>query len=65
MPLEDARSFVEKMREDRIFRDKVLETKNPEDLALFLRTEQMRFNQRELAGAMAECMAQLEQQMDS
>ncbi|MCP4576817.1 MAG: Nif11-like leader peptide family natural product precursor [Deltaproteobacteria bacterium] len=62
MPFEDARNFVEKMREDRVFREKVLQTENPEDLALFLRGEQMRFDQRELAGAMAECMAQMEQQ---
>ncbi len=64
MPLDDARKFVDKMREDRVFREKVLQTKNPEDLAFFLRGESMLFDQRELAGAMAECMAQLEQQMD-
>jgi predicted ribosomally synthesized peptide with nif11-like leader len=63
MSIEDARNFVEKMREDLIFRGKVLQTKNPEDLALFLRGEQMQFDQRELAGAMAECMGQMEQQM--
>ncbi len=63
MPLDDARKFVDKMREDRVFREKVLQTKNSEDLALFLRGESMLFDQRELAGAMAECMAQLEQQM--
>lgn len=55
MPLKDARNFVGKMREDRVFREKVLQTKNPEDLALSLRTEHMSFDQRELAGAMAEC----------
>jgi len=65
MPLEDARNFVEKMREDRVFREKVLQTKKPEDLALFLRGERLSFDQRELAGAMAECMAQMEQQMES
>jgi len=64
MPLEDARNFVGKMRDDRVFREKVLQTKNPEDVALFLRGERMSFDQRELAGAMAECMAQLEQQME-
>ena len=65
MPIEDARNFVEKMREDLVFREKVLQTKNPEDLALFLAGERMSFDQRELAGAMAECMAQMEQQMES
>ena len=62
MPLDDARKFVVKMREDRVFREKVLQTKNSEDLSLFLSGESMLFDQRELAGAMAECMAQMEQQ---
>lgn len=60
MPLDDARKFVVKMREDRKFREKILQTINSEDLALFLREENMIFDQRELAGAMAECMAQME-----
>lgn len=60
MPLDDARKFVVKMREDRKFREKILQTTNSEDLALFLREENMIFDQRELAGAMAECMAQME-----
>jgi hypothetical protein len=62
MPFDDARKFVVKMREDKNFREKVLQTINPEDLALLLRGESMLFDQRELAGAMAECMAQMEQQ---
>jgi len=61
MPLDDARKFVARMREDRKFREKILQTMNPEDLALFLRGESLLFDQRELAGAMAECMAQMEQ----
>ncbi len=61
MPLDDARKFVAKMRDDRKFREKVLQTINSEDLAIFLRGESMLFDQRELAGAMAECMAQMEQ----
>jgi predicted ribosomally synthesized peptide with nif11-like leader len=59
----DARSFVVKMREDDSFRKKVLEATGPEDLASFLNSEGLLFDQRELVGAMAECMAQLEQQM--
>lgn len=62
MPLDDARSFVVKLRENREFRKNALQTKNLDDLALFLRGEGLRFDQRELIGAMAECMAQLEQQ---
>lgn len=63
MPLNDARMFVTKMREDHNFRKKVLDAAGPEDLSSFLYTEGLRFDQRELAGAMAECMAQLEQEM--
>jgi len=62
MPLDDARSFIVKLRENREFRKNALQTKNLDDLALFLRGEGLRFDQRELIGAMAECMAQLEQQ---
>jgi hypothetical protein len=61
MSLDDACKFVVKMREDRKFREKVLQTINSEDLVLFLRGENMLFDQRELAVAMAECMAQMEQ----
>ncbi|MFA4915696.1 MAG: Nif11-like leader peptide family natural product precursor [Syntrophales bacterium] len=61
MPLDDARNFVFKMKENREFRQKILQAKNPEDLASFLREERLVFDQRELVGAMAECMAQLEQ----
>lgn len=63
MSLNDARSFVVKMREDQRFREKALEASGPEDLAGFLHAEGLLFDQRELVGAMAECMAQLEQQM--
>ena len=63
MPLDDARSFIVKLRENREFRKNALQTKNLDDLALFLRGEGLRFDQRELIGAMAECMAQLEQQI--
>ncbi len=61
MPLDDARKFVVKMREDRKFREQVLQTISSEDLALFLHRKSMMFDQRELAGAMAECMEQMEQ----
>ena len=62
MPLNDARKFVAKMREDHIFRKKALEATGPEDLVSFLHAEGLLFDKRELVGAMAECMAQLEQQ---
>lgn len=63
MSLNDARRFVLKMKEDHRFREKALEVAGPEDLAAFLHAEGLQFDQRQLVGAMAECMAQLEQQM--
>jgi hypothetical protein len=63
MSQDDARIFVAKMREDDDFRKMALESSSQEDLSLFLHSKGLRFDQRELVGAMAECMAQLEQQM--
>ena len=63
MSLNDALMFVNKMKEDNHFRDQALETSNPEDLSLFLHTKGLKFDQRELVGAMAACMTQMEQQM--
>jgi hypothetical protein len=51
MSLNNARRFVEKMREDQSFRNKALQTTGQEDLS-----------SGELVVAMAECMAQLEMQ---
>lgn len=62
MPLNDARRFVARLREDHNFRKKALDAAGPQGLAAFLDAEGLRFDQRELVGAMAECMAQLEQQ---
>ena len=64
MPLDDARNFVVKMREDNNFRKNTLNTTGSEDLVLFLHAEGLIFDQKELVFAMAECMTQLEQQMD-
>lgn len=65
MAIDNARRFVENMRQDKNFRKKALETKGPEDLLIFLREEDMPFNLRELVEAMAECMEQLELQKGS
>lgn len=65
MPLDDARSFVEQMRDNLDFRNKVLQTKQPEDFSSFLRGQGLVFDQRELVGAMAECMAQMDQMLDN
>ena len=65
MSINNARTFVAKLREDHDFKNKVLQTVWPEDLLLFLNEESLPFNQRELVGAMAECMEQLELQESS
>jgi len=63
MSINDARKFVLKLRENHKFRNKTLETSNPEDLSSFLHSEGMIFDQRELVEAMGECMEQLESQV--
>jgi len=63
MAIDNARSFVEKMKQDNNFRRKVLATTGPEDLLLFLQRENLPFDQRELVEAMAECMEQMELQI--
>ena len=63
MSLNNARRFVEKMREDQSFRNKALQTTGQEDLSSVLQAEGLIFNQRELVVAMAECMEQLESQV--
>ena len=65
MSIDNARTFVAKLREDHEFKNKVLQTSGPEDLLLFLNEESLPFDQRELVGAMAECMEQLELQVSS
>ena len=65
MSINNARTFVAKLREDHEFKNKVLQTSGPEDLLLFLNEESLPFDQRELVGAMAECMEQLELQESS
>jgi len=63
MAINDAQKFVEKMKEDHNFRDKVLLTSSLEDFSSFLHAEGLIFDKRELVGAMAECMQQLELEM--
>jgi hypothetical protein len=63
MAINNARKFVEKMKQDKNFRIKTLTTTGPEDLLLFLQQENLSFDQRELVEAMAECMEQMELRM--
>jgi len=65
MSTNNARKFVEKMREDHNFRNKVLATSGQEELSSILYAESLIFDKRELVGAMAECMQQLELQMSN
>ncbi len=65
MPLNDARKFVAKMRDDRNFRNQAQNAETPEHLTLLLNGEGLLFDQGELVGAMAECMAQMEEQAGS
>ena len=60
MSINNARKYVEKMREDHNFRIKVLATLGQEEFSSFLHAENLIFDKRELVGAMAECMLQLE-----
>ena len=62
MSIDNARTFVMKLREDHDFKNRVMQTAGPEDLLLFLNEENLPFDQRDLVGAMAECMEQLELQ---
>ena len=62
MSINNARIFVVKLREDYDFKNRVKQTTGPDDLLLFLKEEDIPFDQRELVGAMAECMEQLELQ---
>lgn len=64
MAINNARRFVERMRQDKNFRRKTLVTTGQEDLLLFLQRENLPFDQRELVEAMAECMEQMELQVD-
>ena len=65
MSLNNARRFVEKMREEQNFRNKILETSDLEELSVLLHAESLLFDKRELVEAMAECMQQLELQMSN
>lgn len=65
MSNDNARTFVAKLREDHNFRNKVLQTRGSEDLFLLLKEKGLPFDQRELVGAMAECMEQLELAMNN
>lgn len=60
MSLESAQQFVSKMKEDKQFRESVQQTADIVALNDYLTGQGFEFNQRELIGAMAACMAELD-----
>lgn len=60
MSLKSAEQFVSKMKEDQEFRATVQQTPDTAALNDYLRSQGFDFNQRELVGAMAACMAELD-----
>jgi predicted ribosomally synthesized peptide with nif11-like leader len=63
MSLESAQQFVSKMKEDQDFRAKVQGFAEIESLKDFLKGQGYDFDERDLVGAMAACMAELNKMM--
>jgi len=61
MALESAQLFVLKMREDKIFREMVSGVADKESLWDLVKKEGFEFDERDLAGAMAACMTEMEE----
>ena len=61
MTLESAQLFVVKMREDNNFREKVSGVADRESLWDLVKNEDFDFDERDLAGAMAACMTEMEE----
>ncbi len=60
MSLESARQFVSKMKEDKEFRAAVQKVGDVIELKKYIAGQGFEFNQCELVGAMAACMAELD-----
>lgn len=60
MSLESAQHFVSRMKDDKEFRTAVQQTPDTVALKDYLRVQGFEFTQRELVGAMAACMAELD-----
>ncbi len=63
MSLESAQQFVSRMKEDQEFRAKAQSFADVASLKDFLQAQGYEFNERELVGAMAACMAELDKIM--
>ncbi len=60
MALESAKLFVAKMREDNFFRKQVSSVADKEAFWNLVKKENFNFDERDLAGAMAACMTEME-----
>ena len=60
MSLENAQQFVSRMKEDKQFRNTVQSITDNNKLKEYLENQGYNFDERELIGAMAACMAELE-----
>jgi predicted ribosomally synthesized peptide with nif11-like leader len=60
MSLVSAQKFVSRMKEDKKFRSTVQQATDTVELNNYLRCQGFEFNQQELVGAMASCMAELD-----
>ncbi len=60
MSTESAQRFVSRMKEDKEFRITVQKTDDTAAFNAYLTSQGFDFNQRELVGAMAACMAELD-----
>lgn len=60
MSLASAQQFVSRMKEDKKFRAAVQQVADVAELNDYLRDQGFEFNQRELVGAMAACMTELD-----
>lgn len=60
MGLNSAKSFVKKMKEDRLFRNQVIEVKDQSAFWELVTMENFDFDERHLACAMASCMMEME-----
>lgn len=63
MSLESAQQFVTRMKTDKSFRAKVQTITDNEATRDYLISQGFQFDQRELIGAMASCMAELDKMM--
>ena len=60
MGLQSAKEFVNKMKEDKVFRKQVSTAQDKETFWALVQRENFSFDEHHLAGAMAACMTEME-----